>query len=91
MLLMTIRQQDLHGLFHTNAEVLTYLLQGRSREYVVAADDNGNHLTELGLLRSLSERSIRVLIDAGAQILEMDNISLVKEWLRICPSAPAAV
>src|SRR5439155_11583641 len=34
MLPLAIRQQDLPGLSHTNAEVLTYLLQDRSRKYV---------------------------------------------------------
>ncbi|KAF1962412.1 hypothetical protein CC80DRAFT_400484 [Byssothecium circinans] len=34
---------------------------------------------------------IRVLIDAGAQILEHDNISLVKAWLKVDRMAAAAV
>ena len=32
-----------------------------------------------------------MLIDAGAQILEMDNLSLVKAWLKKDHEAPAAV
>jgi len=35
---LTIRQNDLPGLAHTNAEVLTYLLQPRNRTYVPASD-----------------------------------------------------
>ena len=91
MLPLTIMQEDLPGLSHTNAEVLTYLLQTRSRKYVLAADARGRHLSELELLRKLSSMEIRILIDAGAQILEMDNFNLVKEWLTVCPEAPAAV
>jgi hypothetical protein len=34
---------------------------------------------------------IRVLIDAGAQILEMDNLTLAKTWLDIDYEAPAVV
>jgi hypothetical protein len=34
---------------------------------------------------------IRLLIDAGAHILELDNKSLVQKWLEIDHSAPAAV
>ena len=34
---------------------------------------------------------IRVLIDAGAQILEMTNHALAKAWLEIAYEAPAAV
>lgn len=78
MLPLTIKQEDLHGLSHTNAEVLTYLLQPRNRRYVLAADNCGRHLAELDLLRMLSNMRIRMLIDAGAQILEMDNFTLAK-------------
>lgn len=91
MLPLTIRQEDLHGLSHTNAEVLTYLLQRRNRSYVLASDSRGKHLSELDLLHMLNRAKIRMLIDAGAQILEMDNYSLVKTWLRVDTEAPAAV
>lgn len=91
MLPLTIKQEDLPRLSHTNAEVLTYLLQTRSRQYVLAADAFGRHLCERDLLRKLNSMGIRILIDAGAQILEMDNFSLAKEWLSVCPEAPAAV
>ncbi|KAI9734262.1 MAG: hypothetical protein M1834_002366 [Cirrosporium novae-zelandiae] len=91
MLPLTIKQEDLSGLSHTNAEVLTYLLQHRSRQYVLAADEGGRRLSELDLLKKFSEMKIRILIDAGAQILEMDNLSLVKAWLSVDYEAPAAV
>ena len=90
MLPLTVQQADLPTLSHTNAQVLTHLLQWRNRVYVVAAR-NGRRLTENGLLRLLREREIRILIDAGAQILEMDNLQLVKEWLGVDTEAPAAV
>jgi len=89
MLPLTIKQQDLRGLAHTNAEVLTYLLQERSRQYIVAADHLGKRLSEEELLRRISKMGIGVLIDAGAQILEMDNMTLAKAWLEIAPDAPA--
>lgn len=91
LLPLTIKQQDLPGLAHTNADVLTYLLQPRNRRYVLAADTRGRRLSELGLLHKLSDMRIRMLIDVGAQVLEMDNRSLAKEWLRIDTYAPAAV
>lgn len=75
MLPLTISQRDLPGLVHTNAEVLTYLLQARNRRCVRAANDRGDHLTEQGLLRLISAEKIRVLIDAGAAILESMSIS----------------
>ena len=91
MLPLTIKQADLPGLSHTNAEVLTYLLQPRSRRYLLAADHRGRHLTEEQLLHMLYDNQIRMSIDAGAQILEMDNLSLVKAWLKIDWQAPAAL
>jgi hypothetical protein len=39
----------------------------------------------------ISKEGFKVFIDAGAQILEMDNFTLVKIWLEINPSATAAV
>lgn len=83
MLPLNIEQHDLPGLAHTNAEVLSYLLQKRNREYIVLVDPAGKRLSETGLLGEITRRGIRILIDAGAQILEMDNKSLAKEWLKI--------
>lgn len=94
MLPLTICQQDLQGLSQTNAEVLTYLLQTRNRQYILSADHLGRHISENELLHKIHNtpgKRIRILIDAGAQILEMDNLSLVKAWLEIAVDAPAAV
>ena len=91
MLPLTIRQDDLPALRHTNAEVLSYLLQRRNREYVVAVDPQGRRLSEEGLLLALQGHAIRVLVDAGAYILEMDNRTLAQTWLRFDHSAKAAV
>ncbi len=51
----------------------------------------GHHISERQLLQKITNRGIRVLIDAGAQILEMDNVSLARAWLSISSDAPAAV
>lgn len=91
MLPLTIKQQDLPALLHTSAEVLTYLLQRRSRRYVHVADINGKHVSEIGFLQMLCDMKIRVLIDAGAMILEMDNLRLAEAWLKVDYEAPAVV
>ena len=91
LLPLTIEQQDLPGLSHTNAEVLTYLLQKRNRDYRVTVDSRGKRLSEVGLLKQLSDSKIRVLLDAGAFILEMDNQTLVRTWLQEDTEAQAAV
>ncbi|KAI8626460.1 hypothetical protein F5Y19DRAFT_223552 [Xylariaceae sp. FL1651] len=91
MLPLTIRQDDLPSLTQTSAEVLSYLLQRRNRRYYTTVDSRGRRLTELGLVENLCYGRIRVLIDAGAYILEMDNRTLAKNWLTYDHEAKAAV
>ncbi|KAK4141681.1 uncharacterized protein C8A04DRAFT_13829 [Dichotomopilus funicola] len=91
MLPLTILQDDLPALRHTNAEVLSYLLQERNRGYMVAVDPQGRRLSEAGLLHVLQEHAIRILVDAGAYILEMDNRTLAQRWLHIDSGAKAAI
>ncbi|KAL9620083.1 MAG: hypothetical protein Q9160_005373 [Pyrenula sp. 1 TL-2023] len=91
MLPMTIKQHDLHSLSHTNAEVLAYLLQHRNRNFVLAAHRDGKRLSEVDLLKRLKVAKIRILIDAGAQILELDNAGLARQWLQEDHEAAAAV
>ncbi|CZT10217.1 uncharacterized protein RAG0_14754 [Rhynchosporium agropyri] len=90
MLPLNIRQDDLPTLSQTNAEVLTYLLAPRNRRYIRAALDD-KRLTEESLLRILKKEEIKILIDAGAHILEMNNETLVTKWLEIYPNANGAV
>ena len=91
MLPLTIKQEDLSNLAHTNAEVLSYLLLPRNRRYMPAMDDDGRRHSEERLLRMLESENIRILIDAGAHVLEMDNHSLAKAWLRVHPEPRAAL
>ncbi|KAI0593909.1 hypothetical protein F4775DRAFT_607001 [Biscogniauxia sp. FL1348] len=91
LLPLTVKQDDLPSLASTNAEVLTYLLQPRSRNYEVIIDHNQRRLTEPGFLGLLKRHNIRVLIDAGAYILEMSNLELAKRWLIIDGRATVAL
>lgn len=90
LLPLNIRQDDLPALQQTNAEALCYLLQKRNRQYHLAADKKGR-LTEQALLAKLTGMKIRILIDAGAYILEMTNQGLVQAWLQHDHEAKAAV
>ena len=91
MLPLTIQQADLQALSHTNAEVLTHLLQTRSRQCEIIANVSGGRASERDLLIMLRRKNIRILIDAGAQILEMDNEALAKTWLELDYRCPAAL
>ena len=91
LLPLNIQQQDLAGLSHTNAEVLTYLLQPRNRRYQPTVDRNGRRLTEHEFLDCLCEQRIRILIDSGALIIELSNFQVARKWLDIDHEAKAAV
>ncbi|KAH7009622.1 hypothetical protein EDB80DRAFT_838411 [Ilyonectria destructans] len=91
MLPQTINHDDLPSLVQTNADVLSYLLEPRNQRCIQAVDRNGRHLTEKGLLELLRSEQIRILIDAGAYILEMENHDLAATWLDIYPEAQGAV
>lgn len=90
MLPQTIRQDDLPTLLGTNAEVLSYLLETRNRNCFLALEGK-RRLSEDGLLKLLRDNSIRVLIDAGAYILEMANQEVASAWLNIDHGAEGAV
>ncbi|KAL8894689.1 MAG: hypothetical protein Q9192_004123, partial [Flavoplaca navasiana] len=91
LLPLNVLQNDLPGLLHTNADVLTYLLQPRNRRYVPACDRRGKRVSETAFLHMLKDRGIRMLLDAGAQIIKLDNIALAKTWLSVDTQAEAAV
>lgn len=90
LLPLTIRQDDLPRLVQTNAEVLSYLLQGRNRHYYCAAF-HGTRFTEAQLLQKICKEKMMVLIDAGAYILELGNQALVSNWLEVNTEAKAGV
>lgn len=91
MLPLNIKQQDLASLQHTNAEVLTYLLRPRNRRYEIIQSTDGRRLSEDGFLLLLVHFRIRILIDAGAQILEMNNEAVARRWLELTEDAAAAL
>jgi len=93
LLPLSIKQRDLPSLLHTNAEVLLYLLQQRNRSYICAVNEQGQRLPVENFLRLITKQSpaINVVLDAGAQVLEMNNYDVVELWLRIETNAEAAV
>ncbi|XPS95694.1 hypothetical protein M3J09_004979 [Ascochyta lentis] len=92
---MLIQQADLPELAHTNAEVPYYLMAERNRSYVRMNYASGQRWTELDLIRNLAKplgvSKTRILIDAGAQVLEHANRDFAKAWLEEDTDAAAAV
>ncbi|KAH7333017.1 hypothetical protein B0J17DRAFT_721862 [Rhizoctonia solani] len=93
LLPISIAQADPVKQLSTNALVLTYLLQPENNNYVCMRDSEGDNLTTVGFLKLLVAQTpeVRVLLDVGAQMLELQNEELVRCWLRLKPDVEAAV
>lgn len=81
---LSVQQLDLPEQQHTNALVLTHLL--RPEMNVVAMDSHSDSSSvsdaERLLLQVMSlEDPVRVIIDVGAQILELNNLEVAQKWL----------
>ena len=90
----SIHQDDPDHLHQTgtNAKVLADLLHPDNNYYMVTACENGERWTTLELLRMVvaQEPQIRVLLDIGAQILDLSNRALAKTWLDLTPQSHVA-
>ncbi|OJD32549.1 uncharacterized protein BKCO1_37000177 [Diplodia corticola] len=93
LLPLSIHQNDLPQLHHTNAMVANMLLQRENRQYLEAKDISGKRLNTERLLELFCTQTpaVTVLIDVGAQVLEANNEDVAKKWLQLSPNADAAV
>ena len=89
----TIAQCDPLDQTSTNAKVLTYLLQPENDHYLCSQEQGGPRPSVQKLLELLVHQTpqIQVLLDVGAQILEMRNDELVQNWLKLRTDIPAAI
>ncbi|KAI9709022.1 MAG: hypothetical protein M1828_002556 [Chrysothrix sp. TS-e1954] len=80
----SITQNDLPQLTGTNAEMLQRLLQPENK-FLPVSTSSTQSLSTMELLESVTSASwsppIRVILDVGAQILEMTNLELSQAWL----------
>ncbi|KAF7977091.1 hypothetical protein HWV62_4673 [Athelia sp. TMB] len=93
LLPISIKQRDPLHQSATNAKVLSYLLQPENDDYLCVQTLNGEYLTTKAFLHtiSLQRPRIHVLLDVGAQMLDMQNVELVRFWLSLVPDVPAAL
>ncbi|KAG8775277.1 hypothetical protein FRC12_001580, partial [Ceratobasidium sp. 428] len=89
----SIAQSDPVKQSSTNALVLTYLLQPENDHYLCIRGANRDTCSAKEFLKLLVKQDpeIRVLLDVGAQMLELKNDELVKYWLELRPDVAAAV
>jgi hypothetical protein len=88
----SIIQDDPIGQLSTNAKVLTYLLQSENN-YYMCTNPGGEACSAQSFLELLVRQSpeIRVLLDVGAQMLDLQNQKLAEHWLSLAPSDILAV
>ena len=89
----SITQEDPVSQLSTNALVLQYLLQPENNHYECTEGINGERESVKAFLRRLiqHEPEIRVLLDVGAQMLELQNEELARHWLSLKPHISAAI
>ncbi|KAI9758999.1 MAG: hypothetical protein M4579_002662 [Chaenotheca gracillima] len=94
LLPLSISQQDMRELQMTSARVLGNVLRKENRHYICARDpETGQRLQIADMIRLMARQSppVRVLLDVGAQILELGNRDVGSKWLELVPDAEAAV
>ncbi|QRV92775.1 kinase-like protein [Ceratobasidium sp. AG-Ba] len=89
----SIAQSDPVKQSSTNALVLTYLLRPENNHYICIRGAGGETCSAKEFMEMLVKQDpeIRVLLDVGAQMLELKNDELVKYWLNLRPDIAAAV
>ncbi|KAI6146378.1 hypothetical protein BKA82DRAFT_20050 [Pisolithus tinctorius] len=76
-----------------HAKVLAYLLRPENGTYVQTSLTEGRRRTTREFLELVEEQKpeIRVVLDVGAQVLELQNKEFVELWLKLKPDASAAI
>lgn len=97
LLPLDVKHLDLPHQKHTNALVLDYLLQPQNGVHLMSSVDvelSGELLSDAHrLLRSVMRLrpAVEVILDVGAQILELTNLQMARTWLKLHDSTKEAV
>ncbi|KAJ3543984.1 hypothetical protein NM208_g3286 [Fusarium decemcellulare] len=83
LLPLGMKQLDLAEQKHTNALVLEYLLRPENGIVLMPDDTKGSSFDSEALLKMVTEMSTntRVILDVGAQVIDLTNLEFAKEWL----------
>ncbi|TDL21949.1 hypothetical protein BD410DRAFT_898545 [Rickenella mellea] len=89
----SIKQQDPAEQLSTNAKVLNYLLRPENSVYVCAQTNECERLSAESFLELLVQQKpeVRILLDVGAQMLELRNERLALHWLSLHVDAQATL
>ena len=93
LLPLSIKQQDLPNLQHTSGKVLDYVVRKENLRYLCAKDSAGRQVSTEALLKCITEAEprVRVLIDVGAQVLDMPNMTLIRTWMAMISDVDAGI
>lgn len=89
---LSIRPLDLPEQRHTNSAVLSCLLQNENTVLELGDDDSHAAALTADMLLSAvtaSRQPMRVILDVGAQIIELSNLQVAQRWLDQVPSHEA--
>ena len=79
LLPLSMHQLNAESQRHTNAQVLGFLLRSENRTVIYT-----DQATASGLIqRVVDEKNVMVLLDVGAQVLELQNSEVAREWLQL--------
>ena len=89
----SITQENPDFVLGTNALVLRNLLRPENDHYECMEGDKGKRESATAFLKRLVKKDpeIRVLLDVGAQMLELQNKELAQQWLSLRPDVAAAI
>ncbi|KAL7926442.1 hypothetical protein ACQKWADRAFT_328227 [Trichoderma austrokoningii] len=81
---MDIKQLDLPEQSHTNALVLKHLLRSENGIMLMPKQMKGVNLESESLLEMVSQMdsNTRVILDVGAQVIDLDNFQFAETWLK---------
>ncbi|KAF4259859.1 hypothetical protein KXW81_000287 [Aspergillus fumigatus] len=84
---LSVEQLDLPEQNHTNALVLDYLLRPENSVALSPARPQASTLDAKGLLDMVMglEPPVQVILDVGAQILELSSLEVAEYWLNLIP------
>ncbi|CAI6290147.1 unnamed protein product [Periconia digitata] len=91
MLPLSVRQLDVPSQTHTNALVLGYLLQDETSVEMIYPSVNRSNAENLLQIVDGMQPQVRVILDVGALILEMDNLQVAKAWLTLNQNSEAVI
>ncbi|OIW23551.1 hypothetical protein CONLIGDRAFT_693443 [Coniochaeta ligniaria NRRL 30616] len=90
LLPLSVRHLDLDEQRHTNALVLLHLLQPENTVEIMPPSSGSESSDAARLLQLVVnlDQPAQVILDVGAQVIELSNIEVAAEWLRMTASNP---